>query len=65
MDQTIVDVTGIPGVSVGDEAVLIGEQGSEAQAEPITAADIAQLTGTIAYEVLCNISARVPRVVVE
>jgi alanine racemase len=65
MDQTIVDVTGIPGVSVGDEAVLIGEQGSEAQAEPITAAGIATLTGTIAYEVLCNISARVPRVVVE
>jgi alanine racemase len=65
MDQTIVDVTGIPGVSVGDEAVLIGEQKGEQHGEQITAADIAQLTGTIAYEVLCNISARVPRVEVD
>ena len=61
MDQTMVDVTDIPGVVPGDEVVLIGEQGSER----ITAADMAQLTGTIAYEVLCAITARVPRIVVD
>jgi len=61
MDQTIVDVTDIPGAERGDEAVLIGEQGGE----KITAADMANLIGTIAYEVLCGIAARVPRVMVD
>jgi len=61
MDVTIVDVTGIPGVEIGDEAVLIGSQG----AETITAYDHADLVGTIPYEILCNISARVPRVEVD
>lgn len=58
MDQTILDVTDIPGVEVGDEVAQIGEQGSQ----QITAADIAVVVGTIPYEVLCGISARVPRV---
>ena len=44
----------------GDEAVLIGRQGSD----EITATEVAQRLGTIAYEVLTSISARVPRVVV-
>ncbi len=61
MDQTTVDVTDIAGVAVGDEAILIGEQGSER----ITADDMADLRKTIAYEVLCDIGARVPRVMVE
>ena len=61
MDVTIVDVTDIPGVEIGDEAVLIGSQG----AETITAYDHADLAGTIPYEILCNISARVPRVVAD
>jgi alanine racemase len=61
MDVTIVDVTDIPGVEIGDEAVLIGSQG----AETITAYDHADLVGTIPYEILCNISARVPRVEVD
>ena len=61
MDQTMVDVTGIAGVAAGDEAVLIGTQGNER----ITAQQIADGTGTIAYEVLCAIAPRVPRVVVE
>ena len=61
MDQTIIDVTEIPDAALGDEVALIGEQGSER----ITAADIAQLTGTISYEVLCAISARVPRTMVD
>lgn len=61
MDLTIVDVTDIPGVAIGDEAVLIGEQGVEV----ITAYEHADLAGTIPYEVLCRISARVPRVMVD
>jgi len=61
MDLTIVDVTDIPGVEIGDEAVLIGAQ----SAETITAYDHADLAGTIPYEILCNINARVPRVMVD
>jgi alanine racemase len=61
MDQTVVDVTEIAGVSIGDEAVLIGTQGHLS----ISAWDIADLTGTIAWEVLCAIGARVPRIAVQ
>lgn len=61
MDQTIVDATDLPRVDIGDEAVLIGTQGRET----ITAADLAQCTGTISYEVLCDIAARVPRVMAD
>jgi alanine racemase len=61
MDHTTVDVTGVAGVEVGDEVVLIGEQGEER----VTAADMAKQTGTISYEVLCDIAARVPRTMVE
>ena len=57
MDMTMVDVTHLPDVRVGDEAVLIGRQG----AEEITADEVAELTGTISYEVLCRIGPRVPR----
>ncbi len=60
MDMTMLDVTDVPGVSEGDEVVLIGSQGKER----ITADDIAVKTGTISYEVLCGISSRVPRVYV-
>ena len=59
MDMTMVDVTDIPGVRPGDEAVLIGRQGSE----QITAADLAVWQGTIPYEVLCAIGTRVTRIV--
>ncbi|MFZ0663424.1 MAG: alanine racemase [Acidobacteriaceae bacterium] len=61
MDLTIVDVTDVPGVSIGDEAVLIGVQG----AESISAYDQADIAGTIPYEIVCNINARVPRVLVD
>jgi len=58
MDQTTVDVTHIPDVRIGDEVVLIGHQGDEA----ITAEDAARRLGTINYEVVSAILARVPRV---
>lgn len=61
MDLTIVDVTDVPGVEIGDEAVLIGAQG----AESISAYDQAEIAGTIPYEILCNVSGRVPRVMVD
>jgi alanine racemase len=57
MDQTMIDVTDIPDAAVGDEVMLIGEQSGDR----ITADDLAAHTGTIAYEVLCAIGARVPR----
>jgi alanine racemase len=57
MDMMMVDVTKIAGAAVGDEAILIGAQG----ADRITADDIAEWTGTIAYEVLCTIGPRIPR----
>jgi alanine racemase len=59
MDQTMLDVTDIPGVRQGDEVVLIGRQG----AAEITVEQVAQRLGTISYEVVAEILARVPRVV--
>ncbi len=61
MDLTIVDVTAIPEAAIGDEAVLMGADGPE----HVGADDHARLAGTSVYEVLCGISDRVPRVVVE
>ncbi|MBK9095497.1 MAG: alanine racemase [Anaerolineae bacterium] len=59
MDQTMLDVTHIPGVRAGDEVVLIGRQG----AQEVTVDDVAAALGTINYEVVSEILARVPRVV--
>ena len=61
MDQMMVDVTQIEGVRVGDEVILIGEQG----AERISAEEIARLCSTINYEVVCALAQRVPRVYVD
>ncbi|MDD3652870.1 MAG: alanine racemase [Desulfotomaculaceae bacterium] len=58
MDQIMVDVSHIPEVKMGDEAVLIGSQGSE----EISANEIAVKLDTINYEVICMVSHRVPRV---
>ncbi|NJL17035.1 MAG: hypothetical protein HC938_07415 [Nitrospira sp.] len=53
----MIDVTAIPGVTVGDEVMLIGQQASER----ITADNLAEWTGTISYDVLCAISPQIPR----
>jgi alanine racemase len=58
MDLVMIDVTDIPGVGLGDEAILMGSQGSEV----ITAEDIAEKMSTISYEFLCGIGPRIPRV---
>jgi len=57
MDITLVDVTGTRGAEIGSEAIILGQ--SEHCA--VTADDHARLAGTIPYEILCNISKRVPR----
>jgi len=58
MDQTLIDVTEIPGVAVGDEAVLIGQQGDQ----QISAWEIGLAMGSIAYEALTSLGARLPRI---
>jgi alanine racemase len=61
MDLTMADVTGIPGVAVGDEVTLVGSAGGKT----ITAWEHASLAATIPYEILCGISKRVCRKYVE
>ena len=58
MDQIMVDCGDDGGVLPGDEVVLIGRQGNE----QITAWEWATHVGTIAYEVLCGIGPRVPKI---
>jgi alanine racemase len=58
MDQCMVDVTHIPQTRMGDEVVLIGRQGETT----LTAENVAERLGTINYEVVSEILARVPRV---
>ena len=54
MNLTICDITDIPGVEAGDEAIFLGTQGRET----ITGDDIAKWAGTISYEVFCSIGQR-------
>lgn len=58
MDQFMVDVTHIENVNMGNEVVLLGRSGHK----EITADDLAEMTETIGYEVVCGVSKRVPRV---
>jgi alanine racemase len=58
MDQIMVDVTALPEVEAGAEAVLLGRQGGE----EILAADLARKAGTIAWEIFTGISSRVERI---
>lgn len=60
MDQIMCDVTGID-VQEGDEAVIMGKSGEF----EITADTIAQITGTIGYEIVCQITQRVPRIYIK
>lgn len=57
MDLTLVDVTGIPGVAVGDEVILLGV----GDGLSVDALEHAELANSTPYEILCNISKRVPR----
>lgn len=57
MDLTLVDVTGIPGIAVGDEVILLGNSDNLS----VDALEHAELANSTPYEILCNISKRVPR----
>jgi len=57
MDLTLADVTGIPGIAVGDEVILLGA----CDGMNVDALEHARLANSSPYEILCNISKRVPR----
>jgi alanine racemase len=57
MDQTVVDVTDVPAVTCGDEAVLVGRQGRG----EITLAEFSRAAETIPWETLTSVTKRVPR----
>lgn len=57
MDQTVVDVTDVPGVVRGEEAVLVGRQ----QKGEITIGEFSDWADTIPWETLCSVTKRVPR----
>ena len=59
MDQTMLDVTDIPDVKMGDEVTVFGPGGGD------TADTIAAKTQTINYEIVCGLARRVPRVYAE
>ena len=61
MDLTMVDVTDIPSAHIGEEAVLLGPQEGALGKDVITADEIAEKTGRISWEVLTQVSRRVPR----
>jgi alanine racemase len=61
MDQCMIDVTDIENVKVGDEVILLGEQGNL----KFNADDIAEIMGTINYEILCMLKYRIPRVYIK
>jgi alanine racemase len=57
MDQTIINLDDVPGAATGDEVVIVGRQGEER----VRPGDLAEVWGTVGYEVVCGLSARVPR----
>jgi alanine racemase len=58
MDQIIVDVSHLKNIKPGEEVVVLGQQGRE----EISADELAQLSGTINYEIVCSLGNRLPRV---
>jgi alanine racemase len=61
MDLSTIDLTDVTGADIGDEVVLIGQQGSSA----ILATEHARFANTVVYEILCGLSPRVPRIYTE
>ncbi len=60
MDQCMVDVTDVPDVKVGDEVIIMGSDG----VNTVSADYIAEMTGTINYEITCALGQRLPKVYV-
>jgi len=61
MDLTTIDLTDLAGADIGDEVILIGQQGSSS----ILATEHARFANTVVYEILCGLSPRVPRIYTE
>ena len=61
MDMCMIDVTDVPEVTYADEVVLMGRQGEL----EISAQELAKWAGTITYEIVCGVGARVPRRYIE
>lgn len=61
MDVTVVNISGLDGVELGDVATLVGRDG----AEEITVDEVADLAGTIAYEILTGLTPRLQRIWVD
>ena len=63
MDMTMVDVTDVPDVKVGDDVVLLGSQsGPDGQSGRITLDEMASWADTIPWEICTVVSKRVPRI---
>ncbi len=58
MDQTMIDVTHIPDVRIGDEVVLVGKQ----MENTISAEELADMSASFNYEFVCDVNRRVPRI---
>ncbi len=58
MDLMMIDVSGIEDVDVGDEVILMGRQGDQ----EISAAELAERTGTITWEITTRVGSRVRRI---
>jgi alanine racemase len=58
MDMCMIDVTDVPDAAVGDVVTLFGRDGNNS----ISVDELADLAGTISWELLCAVSPRVPRV---
>ena len=56
MDQFVVDVTDIKNVTIDNEVILFGKE--------LPVEEIAELCGTVNYEIICGVSPRVPRIAV-
>ncbi|MGF7184281.1 alanine racemase [Desulfitispora alkaliphila] len=61
MDQTMIDVTNLKDVKVGDEVLLFGHNNSEI----LPVEEVASTMGTVNYEIICKVSNRVPRIYLE
>ena len=61
MDMTMIDVTDVPGAALGDECCALGTQKGPLGEDSIGAAELARELGTIPWEILTNVSRRVPR----
>ncbi len=61
MDQCMIDVTSVNNINIGDEVILIGD----GKNSTVTAETLAEISGTISYEILCLIGDRVPYVFIK